>query len=170
MSRQFYYIMIVCLAIIAFTEIYTLLYIELVSQSFLPCQLMKTHKILLLVELVDGTSADIKVITPKYNNSYIMTIYNSFALQIINPPICSANLGVISVRKRIKSIEQTNCLQNCDCLLPQFLCRLRSIATHRDHFVRRPSVCLSVCPSVCHIFQSYGSQATHAFLGMLPIF
>ena len=43
-----------------------------------------------------------------------------------------------------------------------FLCRLQSIATHRDHFVRllsvrlsvRPSVCLSVClsvcPSVCH--------------------
>ena len=31
-----------------------------------------------------------------------------------------------------------------------FLCRLRSIATHRDHFVRRLSVCLSVrlCPSV----------------------
>ena len=32
----------------------------------------------------------------------------------------------------------------------QFLCRLRSIATHRDHFVRRLSVYLSVCPSVCH--------------------
>ena len=26
-----------------------------------------------------------------------------------------------------------------------FLCRLWSIATHRDHFVRSPSVCLSVC-------------------------
>ena len=47
-----------------------------------------------------------------------------------------------------------------------FLCRLRSIATHRDHFVRRPSVCLSVC----HTFQSYVLQATHAFLGMLPLF
>ena len=32
----------------------------------------------------------------------------------------------------------------------QFLCRLRSIATHRDHFVRRLSVYLSVSPSVCH--------------------
>ena len=31
----------------------------------------------------------------------------------------------------------------------QFLCRLRSIATHMDHFVRRPSVCPSVRPSVC---------------------
>ena len=53
-----------------------------------------------------------------------------------------------------------------------FLCRLRSIATHRDHFVRRPSVCLSVRLShfVCHTFQSYVSQATHAFLGMLPLF
>ena len=30
-----------------------------------------------------------------------------------------------------------------------FVCRLRSIATHRDHFVRRLSVRPSVCPSVC---------------------
>ena len=29
-----------------------------------------------------------------------------------------------------------------------FLCRLRSIATHRDHFVLRPSVCSSVGPSI----------------------
>ena len=36
-----------------------------------------------------------------------------------------------------------------NCLYTFFLCRLRSIATHRDHFVRRPSVCLSVRPSVC---------------------
>ena len=28
------------------------------------------------------------------------------------------------------------------------LCRLRSIAAHRNHFVRRPSVCLSVCQEV----------------------
>ena len=51
-----------------------------------------------------------------------------------------------------------------------FLCRLRSIATHRDHFVRRLSVRLSICRSVCHTFQSYVSQATHAFLEMLPLF
>ena len=57
-----------------------------------------------------------------------------------------------------------------------FLCRLRSIVTHRDHFVRRPFVRPSVCLSVrlshvtCHTFQSYVSQATHAFLGMLPLF
>ena len=46
---------------------------------------------------------------------------------------------------------------------PSFLCRLQSIATHRDHFVRRPSVCLSVrlsvrpsvCLSVCHTFLSH---------------
>ena len=53
------------------------------------------------------------------------------------------------------------------------LCCLRSIATHRDHFVRRLAVRLSVCPSVtlfCHTFQSYVSQATHAFLGMLSLF
>ena len=57
-------------------------------------------------------------------------------------------------------------------LFDSMLCRLRSIATHRDHFVRRlsvrPSVCLSVRPSVTP--QSYVSQATHAFLGMLPLY
>ena len=56
-----------------------------------------------------------------------------------------------------------------------FLCRLWSIVEHRDHFVR----CLSVCPSVCVcltssqtflvVAHSYVSQATHAFLGMLPV-
>ena len=45
-----------------------------------------------------------------------------------------------------------------------FVCRLRSIATHRDHFVR-----LSVT-LFCHTFQSYVLQATHGFLGMLPLF
>ena len=34
-------------------------------------------------------------------------------------------------------------------LAVKFLCRLRSIATHRDYFVRRPSVRLSVRLSVC---------------------
>ena len=49
---------------------------------------------------------------------------------------------------------------------------LWSIATHKDHFVRR----LSVPPSVCdgsHTFlvvtHSYVSQVTYAFLGMLPL-
>ena len=50
-----------------------------------------------------------------------------------------------------------------------FLCRLRSIVTHRDHFVRRPSVCPSVTLSkamfrrrhihsleCCHYFLNYG--------------
>ena len=49
-----------------------------------------------------------------------------------------------------------------------FLCRLQSIAAHRDHyhFVWRLSVCPSVCLVVTH---SYVSQATHALLGMLPL-
>ena len=56
-------------------------------------------------------------------------------------------------------------------LISHFLCRLRSIATHRDHFVRRLSVPLSVCLSVrLSHSHSYVSQATHAFLGMLPLF
>ena len=37
-------------------------------------------------------------------------------------------------------------------LLFFFLCRLLSIAAQRDHFVRRLSVRLSVCLSVCHTF------------------
>ena len=57
--------------------------------------------------------------------------------------------------------------------LKYFLCRLRSIAAHRNHFVRHLSVCLSVCWSGSHTFlvvtHSYVSQATHAFLGMLPL-
>ena len=52
-----------------------------------------------------------------------------------------------------------------------FLCRLRSIAAHRDHFVRRLSVCVSVRVSGSHTFllvtHSYVLQATHAFFGML---
>ena len=59
-----------------------------------------------------------------------------------------------------------------------FLCPLRSIAAHRDHFVRRlsvrPSVCVCVCLCGSHTFfvvtHSYVLQATHAFLGMLPLY
>ena len=36
--------------------------------------------------------------------------------------------------------------------IPSFLCRLRSIAAHRDHFVRRLSVCACVCLSGSHTF------------------
>ena len=49
-----------------------------------------------------------------------------------------------------------------------FLCRLRSIGAHRDHFVRRLSVRPSVCLSGSHTFlvftHSYVWQWTHAFL------
>ena len=49
----------------------------------------------------------------------------------------------------------------------------RSIATHRDHFVRRLSVGLCVCLSGSHAFlvvtHRYVSKTTHAFLGMLPL-
>ena len=51
-----------------------------------------------------------------------------------------------------------------------FLCCLRSIAAHKDCPV---SVCLSVRLSGSHTFlvvtHSYVSQATHAFLRMLPL-
>ena len=63
-------------------------------------------------------------------------------------------------------------------LVPVLLCGQRSIAAHRDHFVRRLSVHPSVCPSVClsgsHTFlvvtHSYVLQVTHASLRMLPLF
>ena len=55
-----------------------------------------------------------------------------------------------------------------------FLCRLWKIAAHRDHSVRHLYVRPSVRPSGSHTFlvftHSYVSQATHAFLGMLPLF
>ena len=83
--------------------------------------------------------------------------------------------------KRLKLVKgQGHCIDRCVFQTRyrlNFLCRLRSIAAHRDHFVRRlsvrPSVCLSVCLSGSHTFlvvtHSYVSQATHAFLGMLPL-
>ena len=55
--------------------------------------------------------------------------------------------------------------------LQVLLCRLGSIAEHRDHFVRRlcVCVCLSCSPTFLALAHSYILQATHAFLGMLPL-
>ena len=50
------------------------------------------------------------------------------------------------------------------------LCHLRSIAAHRDHLVRRLSIRLSGSHTFLVVTHSYVSQATHAFLGMLPLF
>ena len=47
-----------------------------------------------------------------------------------------------------------------------FLCRLRSIATHRDRFVRRPSVCPSVCHTPIAMFRRrhmHSSECCHYF-------
>ena len=64
--------------------------------------------------------------------------------------------------------------------LQVFLCRLQSLATHRDHFVRRPSVCLSVSLSVCHTSSvtlskamfhrrlMHSSECCHYFVWVLP--
>ena len=51
----------------------------------------------------------------------------------------------------------------------EFLCCLQSIVAHRDHFVQRPSVCVSGSPTFLVVRRNYVSQATHAFLGMLPL-
>ena len=46
---------------------------------------------------------------------------------------------------------------------------MRSIVAHRDHFVRRLSVRLSGSHTFLVVMHSYVSQATSAFLGMLPL-
>ena len=75
----------------------------------------------------------------------------------------------------------TNCIDLCYFIWPTcrdlkyiwiFLCRLGSIAAHRDHFVRHLSVCL--CLSCRHIFlvvmHSYIClQVTGVLPGMLPL-
>ena len=75
--------------------------------------------------------------------------------------------------KLVNTIETKPLCAFSSDLSNQFLCRLRSIAAHRDHFVRRLSVCACVCLSDSHTFlivtHSYVSQATHVFLGMLPL-
>ena len=75
--------------------------------------------------------------------------------------------------KLVNTIETKPLCASSSDLSNQFLCRLRSIAAHRDHFVRRLSVCACVCLSDSHTFlivtHSYVSQATHAFLGMLSL-
>ena len=93
----------------------------------------------------------------------------------VRPSVClSVRLSHFSVTLS-KAMFRRRHMHSSECCHYFLLCRMWSIATHRDHFVRRPSVCLSARPSVtlfCHTstFQSYVSQATHAFLGMLPLF
>ena len=75
--------------------------------------------------------------------------------------------------KLVNTIETKPLCASSSDLSNQFLCRLRSIAAHRDHLIRRLSVCACVCLSDSHTFlivmHCYVSQATHAFLGMLPL-
>ena len=48
----------------------------------------------------------------------------------------------------------------------KFLCRLRSIVTHRNHFVRR----LYVCPSVCHTHRAMFCLLTSLTCPFVPSF
>ena len=49
-------------------------------------------------------------------------------------------------------------------IISVLFCRLRSIAAHRDHFVRRLFVCLSGSHTFLVVKHSYVLQATRAFL------
>ena len=57
-----------------------------------------------------------------------------------------------------------------------FSCCLQSLGAHMDHFVRCTAVhvCVFACLFSSHTFlvviHSFVSQATHAFLGLLPLF
>ena len=56
--------------------------------------------------------------------------------------------------------------------LSTFLCRLRSMATHRDHFVRRPSVCpfVSLSKAMFCRRHMHSSECCHYFLkSTLPL-
>ena len=50
------------------------------------------------------------------------------------------------------------------------LCCLQSIAAQREHFFQHLSICLSGSHTFLVVTHSYISQASHAFLGMLPLF
>ena len=117
-------------------------------------------------------------------------IFDSMQIFKISPAIFFHNAekrryDSLTVLKRVSAVLcRFEYSLSCNLLLPLlvvlnckhlFLCRLRSIAAHKDLFVRRLSVRLFVC--VClsgsHTFlvvtHSYVWQATHAFLGMLPL-
>ena len=68
-------------------------------------------------------------------------------------------------------VTDSDVSQVTHAFLGTILCRLQSIAAHRDPFFWRLSVRLSVCLSGSHTFlvvtYSDVSQAMHAFLGML---
>ena len=76
-----------------------------------------------------------------------------------------------SSKQPTKQISRTT--NKTKSLVYYILCRLRSISAQRVHFFRRLSVRPSLCLSGSHTFlvvtHSYVSQATHAFLGMLPL-
>ena len=55
-------------------------------------------------------------------------------------------------------------------LRTHFLCRLRSIAARRDHFVWRLSMILSGSHTFLVVTYSFVLQMTHAFRRMLPLF
>ena len=81
---------------------------------------------------------------------WISNIYRNYFVECLGIPI---KWYIVYLKGFIYHIEAYNSdfwmMFYCMQIFFSFLCRLRSIATHRDHFVRRPSVRLSVRPSVC---------------------
>ena len=76
-----------------------------------------------------------------YVNNTMCTVFNAGVNAVLTNtvvfPLCSTYMY------QCQRLE-TDCIWFMWC----FLCRLRSIAAHRDNFVQRPSVCLYVCLSV----------------------
>ena len=90
---------------------------------------------------------NLKLNSPNFLYLILFIIYNSIS-SVLNLP--SGQRAKIRRGRNFPCIQYTfNTTLNNNY---SFLCCLRSIAAHRDHFVRRlsvhPSVCVSVCPVV----------------------
>ena len=82
-------------------------------------------------------------------NKYALFIHNTMCT------VFSAGVNAVLTNTVVFPLCSTYQCQRLeiDCMwfMWCFLCRLRSIAAHRDHCVRHPSACLYVCLSVCPV-------------------
>ena len=80
------------------------------------------------------------------NSSNLPCLYSTFHLEY---PLVLSRFCFVKFYKPTLGPKYVSSIHYNEFITPTtFLCRLRSIAAHRDHFVRRLSVCASVCPIV----------------------